>query len=293
MADASNLYWVESAVFFILILLIIGLLVSRARMIRARQAYENEHLKLEKSEAAVGRLEFRISRLVTERALGAVVTTIAHEVNQPLIAIQNYAQAAAGYIDANSDSALKLNELLGKIERESGRAGTIIHHVRMAMGPDGVELERTLLPEIIGELTSLMRSELGDLHCRTILEQSEDVPPVLADALQVQIVLTNLLINAARVQASSTPGNSGIIRIRQHQRGEGEVQVSVVDSGPGVSADCAEHLFEPFATDAFTDGMSIGLSVCKTLIGAQGGRIWHTPNPAGGAMFHFTLRVAR
>lgn len=125
---------------------------------------------------------------------------------------------------------------------------------------------------------------------RIACEPTGDLPPVLADALQIQLVLLNLLNNALR-SISAREGSDRLISIDVRPLGDREAQISVTDRGPGVPPERVESIFEPLYSST-SAGMGMGLTICRGIVEAHGGRIWYEPNPAGGAIFRFTLRIA-
>ncbi len=233
----------------------------------------------------------RLARFSKERSLGTLATGIAHEINQPLIAIQNYAQAAKRRLQDTGDQTLKLNELLDKVEQQAGRAGDIIQHIRALVASNGAELHPVSLYAEVEQVIQIMGPGLEAQGCGVVWRPARDLPAVLADALQIQLVLVNLLQNAAQSLQSVEDSADKVISMNFDRINEQELQVSVADRGPGVPADRVEDVFNPFYTDK-AEGMGVGLAVCWGIIETHDGRLWYEPNPAGGAIFRFTLRVA-
>ena len=233
----------------------------------------------------------RLVRFGKERALGAMATGIAHEINQPLIAIQNYAQAAKRRLHSDPAQTAKLDELFDKIEQQSGRAGDIIQRIRTLVTSDDAELRPVSLYALLDQVTLIIGVDLERSGCRIDCRPRPDVPEVLADALQIQLVLVNLLQNAAQSMQSLEGKADKTIRIDIEPVNDREVRVGVADRGRGVPPDRLEDIFEPFYSDK-AGGMGIGLAVCRGIIEAHGGRLWCKPNPSGGSVFQFTLQVA-
>ena len=272
-------------------LLIIALSLKRRRLKRTRVALQVECDGRAQAEAITLTQQRRLARFSKERALGAMATGIAHEINQPLIAIQNYAQAAKRRLHSDPAQTAKLDELFDKIEQQSGRAGDIIQRIRTLVTSDDAELRPVSLYALLDQVTLIIGVDLERRGCRIDYRPRPDVPEVLADALQIQLVLVNLLQNAAQSMQSLEDKADKRVLIDIDAINDREVQVSVADQGPGIPPDRLEDIFEPFSSDK-AGGMGVGLAVCRGIIEAHGGRLRCKPNPSGGAIFQFTLRVA-
>ncbi len=271
--------------------LIFGLLLNRAKLRRTRSALQEERELRTEAESVAGRQRRTLAKFSKERALGAVATGIAHEVNQPLVALQNYAQAARRRLHSNVDETPKLMELFEKMEQQARRAGDIVQRIRTLVSSDMAELKPIRLDRLLEQVSRILGPQLESAGCRVDIRSTPDVPAVLADELQVQLVMVNLLQNAMNSMESIKDQSEVVIAVDICRINNREVQVSVVDAGPGVPPERVGELFDPFSTGR-TDGTGLGLAICQTIIEAHGGRIWYTPGPSRGATFEFTLRVA-
>lgn len=282
------LFAVSLAVIVAQLLLIGALWISRRRLARAQGALQSELSLRREIEKGATMLQSRLTRFARERSLGVMSTTIVHEVSQPLIAIQNYAQAAKRRLQGDSDDKSRVLELLDKIQGQSERAGSITRRVRSLINSREAEIVPTSVGKLIGEVVATFQPECEAQACLIRYQPDGDLPPVLADALQIQLVLANLLSNALRsVQMRGAGGR--IIAIDTELLDNGEIQVSVADQGVGIPPDRVEHIFEPLHSET-RSGMGVGLAICMDIVDLHGGRIWHEPNPGGGAVFRFTLR---
>jgi len=270
-------------------LLIAALFVNRRRLQRTERALRDENARGRQTMSDMIALRAILARYGKQRSLGAMATAIAHEINQPLIAIQNYAQAAKRRLGSGNDQTPKLQALFEKIEGQATRAGDITHKVRAFISTKQVALEPLPLCPTLQEAVGMMELETERRGCVIDCICVGDVPTVLADGLQVQLVLVNLLQNAIQSVCGDVASDH-CVRVYA-ERIDGEVQVCVSDRGPGVPSAQVEAIFEPLHS-AKSGGMGMGLSICQDIIAAHGGRLWYEPNPAGGAMFCFTLRVA-
>ena len=271
-------------------ILIVALMMNRRRLRHAQIARGEEYGRRTQAEAKASRLQERLARFSRERSLGTMATTIAHEINQPLIAIQNYAQAARRRLQSDADDKPRLMELFAKIEGQAERAGAITQHVRTLVSKGEPELHRLSLYPLLQDVIRMMEPECETRNCRIVCTAPDDLPLILADVLQVQLVLVNLLNNALR-GIGQTKKSAGLIAIDVRRIDDREVQVSVTDGGPGVPPEQVGDIFEPHFSGGGT-GMGMGLAICRDIISAHGGRIWYEPNPPGGAIFRFTLRIA-
>ena len=237
-------------------------------------------------EARIASLNEQLMHVTRAHELGQISAGIAHELNQPLAAIVNYASIARRLI-ANEDAASgdKAQEAIGKAGEQAKRASDIIRRMR-----EFVERRQThRVPEDVNDIVkdavalALIGSK-GD-NIATILDLAPDLPAVEADRVQIEQVLVNLLRNAVQAMAASSKRE---LTISTHMNGGGAVEVTVTDTGPGISDEIADRLFQPFATTK-ADGMGVGLAISRSIIEAHGGQLGTMPNPAGGAVFRFTL----
>jgi signal transduction histidine kinase len=269
--------------------LIVALMLNRRRLRQAQAAARDEHGRRTEAETVASNLQGRLARFSRERSLGAVATAISHEINQPLLAIQNYAQAARRRLEGDLDDRSKLIELYAKIEAQAARAGAITQRVRSLFSTSDLQLVPANLSLAIDEVVRAMEPDLENRGCRIEREPAGELPTVRADVLQVQLVLVNLLRNAMDSVCSGDRYDRRVC-VGASPVNDREVQVSVTDRGPAVPPDRVAEIFEPLYSGT-GDGMGMGLAISRTIIEAHGGRIWYEPNPAGGAVFRFTLRT--
>jgi len=289
--DHRNAILVASGLIALQALLIAALLWNRKRL-RLAQASLTEECDLRaQSEELTRRLQTRLGAADKQSTLGAFAGRIAHEVNQPLIAIKNYAQAAKRYVPTESTKGGKLTELLAEMEGEADRAGTIIRKIRKLLSSGQVDAVPVELDPVLKEVLVVMKPEADAHGCRVDYRVATPVPIVLADSLQVQLVMVNLLRNAIEATASYSQRGGASISINVRKTADQMVQVSVTDRGPGVPPEEVESIFDSLYSTK-EGGMGVGLQTSQRIIEAHGGHIWCTPNPAGGAIFHFTIPAA-
>lgn len=265
------------------------LLLHRRHLRQAHSALQFEHDLRDQAEAMAAGLRVRLARFSKERTLGSMTTTIAHEIGQPLTAILNYTQAVRQRLQGGIDDIPRLFNLLDKIEGQAQRAGAIPHQVRSMVNNSAPSLIHIALPPMIDQVIRMIEQESEGHCCHIVRKIRGDLPAVYIDPLQIQLVLVNLLNNAMHSLAASKRGNRRIV-IDARSSGDEEIQVSVTDGGGGIAPEQAEKIFETYYSGTNT-GMGVGLAICRDIISAHGGRIWYEPNPAGGAIFRFTIRT--
>lgn len=223
-----------------------------------------------------------VSRLT---ALGEMASALAHELNQPLSAITNYVTGSRQLLARERSDPQKVRDALERAAEQALRAGQIIRRLRefVARGETDREIER--LPKLLEEASALALVGAREHGVLVRFDLDPRAELVVADKVQVQQVVLNLIRNAIDAMADS-PRRA--LRICSAPRG-GMVEVQVHDTGPGLADEVAQRLFHPFVTTK-TTGMGIGLSISKTIVESHGGRIWAGRNLDGGATFHFTLR---
>lgn len=237
----------------------------------------------EEAERRYQELRRELTHIARVNEMGTLSTAIAHELNQPLMAIGNIVQTSSALIKEGNEEVLEpVARALDDAGREALRAGAIVKRMRTFMSRG--ELERTVEdPEVLTQdawALAAGNAKLREVTCS--LKVSEDVADILVDRVQIQQVLLNLVNNA--IEAI---GRSGKIRINVYPVG-GMMRFKVSDTGPGVPPERVSKLFEPFSTTK-PSGMGMGLTICRTIVEAHGGELWYEQGPAGGATFAFTL----
>lgn len=225
-----------------------------------------------------------VSRLAT---VGEMAGGIAHELNQPLAAIANYAQACDRLLGRPDPDLEEVRGALRQISAEAIRAGDILRRLRTLARGRPIERAAAEINGVIREVADLLRSDARSHRARLELDLTEALPTVLIDAAQVQHVLINLVHNG--FQAMSSEGTAApVVRIRTGRAQDGTVEVAVCDNGPGLSALALERLFDPFFSTK-EDGTGLGLPISHSVIRAQGGTLGYRPNVPQGACFYFCL----
>jgi len=219
--------------------------------------------------------------------MGQLTASIAHEVNQPIAAVVTNAQAALRWLDMQPPDPEEVRQALDRIVRNGRRAGDVIGRIRALVAKAAPRNDQLDINEVILEMIALTRSELRSSGTSLQTQLAHGLPLILGDRIQLQQVMLNLIFNAVESMSGSREGSRELL-IRTEQGGRGGVLVAVKDSGPGLKPESVDRLFEPFYTTK-PGGMGMGLSICRSIIEAHGGRVWATTNAPEGAVLQFTL----
>lgn len=243
------------------------------------------------SEEALHRSQAELAHVTRVATLGELAASIAHEVNQPLAAVTTNGTAGLRWLNREVPD---IGEVRGAIERmvsETNRASEVIRRIR-AMSrksqPQNVALN---FIEIINESVALVERELKRNKIVLDLSYLNEVAEVDGDRVQLQQVIINLLMNGMQAMINAKTKNR-TLRLSLKNSAMGEVLIEIQDNGPGIAPDQMSKLFEAFYTTK-AEGMGMGLSICKSIIEAHGGRIWATSEQGEGATFHLSLPVTR
>ncbi len=229
----------------------------------------------------------RVSHLAT---MGEMAAAIAHEINQPLAAISNYALACERLLEAPEPELAEVQDAMRQISGQALRAAEIIRRVRDFVRTRTPRRELADISELVKEVATLTQG-VARLHdVRLSFQLADDLPPINVDGIQIQQVLLNLIQNGIEALTGSD-GSGREVSIRTRRSGTGEIEVSVVDSGPGVDPAIVQRIFDPFCTTK-EQGTGLGLAISKSIVEAHRGRLDHRPNAPHGACFVVTLPVA-
>jgi len=257
--------------------------------VQAARELEEARISLVQSRAeeVLHRAQAELAHVARGVALGELTASIAHEVNQPLAALVNSGSACLNWLASQPPNIEKARQSVGRIIKDGKRAGEIVHRVRALATKASVQKAPLDVNNVVNEVIALVQLELISHRVSLRTELAPELSPILADRVQLQQVIINLVMNAIEAMQPVTERPRELI-IRSQQDAARQVLVTVQDCGVGISTEHADRLFNAFFTTK-SGGMGMGLSICRSIIEAHGGRISSANNAGPGATFQFTL----
>jgi PAS domain S-box-containing protein len=241
-----------------------------------------------KSQAALDAAQTALAHASRVATLGEISASIAHEVNQPLAAIVANGQACMRFLRRETPD---LNSLRGAIEwivRDGNRAGEVIRRVRGLLKKANIQKDLLDVNDIVSDVAALLQRELAAQHVTLRLELATGMPRIVGDRVQLQQVIINLVVNGVDAMQAVTDRSHALL-IRSSEDEAHQIVIAVKDSGVGIPAETVDRLFDAFFSTK-PSGLGIGLSICRSIIGDHGGRLWATNNTGEpGATFQFAL----
>jgi PAS domain S-box-containing protein len=239
------------------------------------------------SERRYREAQAELAHVTRVTALGELTASIAHEVNQPLAAVVANAEACLSWLGRATPDLDAARRSVEWIINDGNRASEVIRRVRSLANKTGVEKVPLNVNDVVREVIALVQRELTSHRVSLRTELALTLPMILGDRVQLQQVIINLAMNGMEAMQSVTDRPRELV-IRSRQDGVDQVLVSVTDCGVGIPAENADRLFNAFFTTK-SSGMGMGLSICRSIMEAHGGRLWATPNVPHGATLQFTL----
>jgi PAS domain S-box-containing protein len=241
-----------------------------------------------KSQAALDAAQTALAHASRVATLGEISASIAHEVNQPLAAIVANGQACLRFLRRETPDLNYVRGALEWIVKDGNRAGEVIRRVRGLLKKAEIQKAQLDVNDIVSEVAALLQRELTAQHVTLRLELASAIPLIVGDRVQLQQVIINLVVNGVDAMQAVTDRPHTLL-IRSYEDEAHQIVVAVRDSGVGVPANTADRLFDAFFSTK-PNGLGIGLSVCRSIIGDHGGRLWATNNTGEpGATFQFAL----
>ncbi len=223
--------------------------------------------------------------------MGELAASLAHEITQPIASARNNARAAENFLGMQPPHLGEVRESLACVLADVDRARDIIERIREHMKKAPPRKERLDINAAINEAIVLARSAIIENGASVQTRLAEGLFPVRGDRVQLQQVVLNLILNAIEAMGSIAAGRRDLL-ISTKRTSENGVLVAVSDSGPGIDPEHVERVFEAFYTTKVS-GVGMGLSICRSIIGDHGGRLWADTNEARGAVFQFSLPALR
>lgn len=248
-----------------------------------RKRAQEEHKRLRQ-------LELDLAHMNCLSIMGELTASLAHEILHPIATARNNARSALRFLDMNP---VDLGEVRGALEcvvRDTDRGKDIVNRIREHIKKAPPRTDRFDINEAISEVIIMVQSAIDKNSVSVSIGLTERLLPVQGDRVQLQQVVLNLVLNA--VEAMSSVEGVRKLSITTEQDKGGGALVTVRDSGPGIDPGQLHRVFEPFYTTK-TSGVGMGLSICRSIIGAHGGRLWVEANQGRGAVFQFTLPAAQ
>lgn len=240
----------------------------------------------QRTEERLESLQAELIHVSRVSAMGTMASTLAHELNQPITAVAAYAETVRDLLqDPDPENFPMMREALDDTAKEALRAGHIVRRLRDFVARGEVEKTIERLPPLINEAAVLGLMGAREKEVDPTFDLDPYASPVLVDKVQIQQVLINLIRNAVEAMSESPVRK---LRVSTRPDQNGFVRVTVADTGPGVAPEVCAQLFTAFVSTK-AEGMGLGLSICRTIVEANGGRIWMEPAAGGGTEFHFTL----
>jgi two-component system sensor kinase FixL len=238
------------------------------------------------AEAEIHELRQKLAHAGRVTMLGQLASALAHELSQPLSAIQHNVETAQILLTRSPADMRTLREIIDDVLRDDRRAADVLQRLRAWLNQGRINVEAVPLHEVAQDVVALVR---GEAHMKRVAIECavpRSLPPVRADRVQLSQVLLNLAMNAIEA-VTADAGSQRRVAIEAHLAADGCCEISVSDTGPGIPADQLERIFEPFVT-AKSNGMGIGLSISRSIVEAHGGKLW-AEGGARGATFRFTV----
>jgi signal transduction histidine kinase len=218
--------------------------------------------------------------------MGELTASLAHEVNQPIAAAVTNANTCLRWLTRDHPDLEEAREAASRIVKDATRAADIISRIRLHFKKGTAERESVDVSEVIQEMVFLLRNEATRYSISIRTDLAADRPKVMADRVQLQQVFMNLMLNGIDAMKDINPG--GELTIKALRAENGQVLITVSDTGVGLPPEQEDHIFNAFFTTK-AKGTGMGLSITRSIVESHGGRLWASANPGRGATFHLTL----
>ncbi len=244
------------------------------------------------AKEAAQKLQADLAQVLRLGTVGEIASGLAHEINQPLTAVMNYAVGMLRRLRSGGVQPEDTIRVFEIIAEQARRAGDIVRRMRQFVRREGPGFSEANINRAIREAIDLVTADATQLHVAIEFDLDESLPPILADAVQVQQAILNLARNALDAMAGETAAAlPRQLTLKTRQTEAGMIEVTVRDTGPGIPERIRSRVLDPFFSTR-KGAMGMGLPICRTIVTAHGGTLWFTTSPDKGTSFHFTLPVA-
>ena len=269
---------------------LLKIFASRAAAELNRQKAEDElQAALQERERMREELA-HLTHLNRVSTMGELAASLAHEIKQPISAAMTDARTCSRWLTRDRPDLAEAQAAASRVVKDVARASEIIGRVRSLFKKDSLQHEEVNINELIEEMIALLRGEASRHSILIHSDFSLDLPPIMADRVQLQQVLMNLMLNS--IEAMKSMNTPGKLTIKSQQDDSGQLLISVMDTGVGVPPEKIEQIFNAFFTSK-PQGTGMGLAISRSIIESHGGRLWATPNAGPGATLHFILPTGR
>ncbi|HET7729851.1 MAG TPA: ATP-binding protein [Usitatibacter sp.] len=243
-----------------------------------------------RTEESIEKLKGELAHVARVTTLGELAASIAHELNQPLAAIATNAHACMHWLAALPPNMREANDAVQRIVRDTNRAAQVIQRIRAFLKRSSMRAADLDIGSVVAEVVAIVRPQVRAHEVALSVSRTAALPRVAGDRIQLQQVLLNLVINALDAMAA-VDDRPRTLHVELARHDGAFVRVSVRDNGVGIEPLDRERVFDAFHTTK-KDGLGMGLAISRSLVEAQGGRLWATPNETHGETFHFTVPIA-
>jgi len=250
------------------------------------EALHAESLERKHAEEALHQAQADLSRVSRVTTMGELTASLAHEVNQPIAAAVTNANTCLRWLTREQPDVEEARAAAMRIVKDGTRAAEIIKRTRLLFKKGTPQRESVDVNEVVREMIVLLRSEAARYNISVRTELAADLPRVMGDRVQLQQVLMNLIVNG--IDAMKEIDGARELAVKSQRTEKEEVLVSVSDTGVGLPPQQADQIFNAFFTTK-PHGTGMGLRISRSIVEAQGGRLWAADNPPRGASFHFAL----
>jgi signal transduction histidine kinase len=250
----------------------------------------NDFTERKRAEDALNKAQTELAHVTRVMTMGELAASIAHEINQPLAAVVTNGNACLRWLTRAQPDLEEAREAVQRIIHDGNRASEVIARIRALLKRTATNKVPLDINEVIQEIMALAQNEGRRRRVSFQTDFAVNLPSVLGDRVQLQQVTLNLMMNGVEAMSAINNGSRQLL-IKTQRDDSDQVRISVTDSGIGLDPNGMERLFEAFFTTK-PEGMGMGLSICRSIIEAHGGRLWATPNAGPGATFQFTLPIS-